>query len=368
MDNLVRKKAPKMQLSPAQKAFHRLQKKIENLQVSLKTTEEQLDQSLLFYYEKIQPLEKRIVTHLTECIKLLYHHLKNPTSLSKKEHKLLKELISYKINEIFSITMFKEIDPEIRLIFKELEGIDYEEAASKDLDHLRAEMENMFKEEGIEIDLSKINLFDDEHDLNHKLFEAMGEAHAKRLENESAIPPKEKTKRELEKEKKAQELENLQKKGIGTIYKQLVKVLHPDLEQNPAIKKEKEELMKKLTVAYENNDLITLLSLEMEWINSSDKKGMNEPQKNDEQLKIYNSILKDQIEMLQEGIHSLFLYPKYLPIQKYFSDETYPPMFLMKLRQIEAQEEANHYQFTADQLRSQDALKTLRSILKAFSS
>lgn len=64
-------------------------------------------------------------------------------------------------------------------------------------------------------------------------------------------------------------MEEMQEKGINSIYKQLTKVFHPDLEHDSAQKAHKEELMKRLTTAYKSNDLYALVILAMEWMNGS---------------------------------------------------------------------------------------------------
>ena len=97
---------------------------------------------------------------------------------------------------------------------------------------MKNRMEELFKESGVNIDLSKINLGDDEQDIAAKVFAAMDEAMSGM---EDAPPNKPKSKREIQKEQeKAQELEALQKKELSSIYKQLAKEFHPDLEQDEA--------------------------------------------------------------------------------------------------------------------------------------
>src|SRR5262249_32289123 len=53
---------------------------------------------------------------------------------------------------------------------------------------------------------------------------------------------------------------------VAIIYKQLARVLHPDLEGDGGRRKEKLQLMQELTEAYRQRDLHTLLRLEMQWI------------------------------------------------------------------------------------------------------
>src|SRR5438477_11448234 len=81
--------------------------------------------------------------------------------------------------------------------------------------------------------------------------------------------------------------EELRKRSIANIYKQLARVLHPDFERDGERQKEKVELMQELTEAYRQNDLHTLLRLEMQWI---ENEGGNVAQLTEEKLGVYNEV------------------------------------------------------------------------------
>lgn len=361
---LCKKKSDHSLLSNAQKTFNRLKKKIEVLQSELQKRYQQLDQSLLFYHEKIEPEKKAWRHTLQTFVKLVHEHYQKPKHLSQKERHILNELMMDKIGEIFESTLFNEIDPEISAIFKDLSGFSYEEMASKQLSYLKEELQEMCKENGVDIDLSHIEVTDDEHEIQQKLFEAMHAA-GQNMEEQEEPATKSKTKKQLQKEAKAQELEELQKKGISTIYKQLAKVFHPDLEHSPERKLEKEQLMKRLTSAYENNDLHTLLTLEMEWMNQSEEEAKAQ---SDEQLKIYNSILKDQVETLQESIGVAVLHPKYLSIQPYLDNMIYGEIFILKMVHNSLREEVRQYQNVIKRLQGSEAMKIIRAILRDYAA
>jgi hypothetical protein len=123
-----------------------------------------------------------------------------------------------------------------------------------------------------------------------------------------------KTKKQLEKVEKERLLEEARTKNISSIYRQLAKAFHPDLEQNEELKLEKEQLMKQLTTAYEKKDLHTLLTLEIAWIQ---KEETNPDKLGDEKLKIYNEVLKQQVQELEHEIQALLEHPRYQPLQKF---------------------------------------------------
>ena len=105
--------------------------------------------------------------------------------------------------------------------------------------------------------------------------------------------------------------EQLRNKSIASVYKQLAKVLHPDLEPDAGRKQAKGTLMQELTAAYRNNDLHTLLRLELEWIRreEGDVERLTE-----EKLSIYNQVLKEQVSELERELAELPYHPRYQPI------------------------------------------------------
>ena len=73
----------------------------------------------------------------------------------------------------------------------------------------------------------------------------------------------------------------------------------------------KQALMQELTVAYRNNDMHTLLRLELEWIAREEG---NLERLTDEKLAIYNQTLKEQVVDLQRELYELPCHPRYQPI------------------------------------------------------
>ncbi len=362
---LQTKKVAKSNLSNVQKTFNRLKSKLEKLQQTLKATQDFLNESLNYYHATLIPAKMTAETHLKECIKKFYKHYTTPRKLAKKELYLLKELILGKIDKILTTKAIKDYDPELSTIFRKLEGYDYKEIAENQFANEMKNIKEMFESEGIDIDISKLDAEDDQQDLLRKFMDMLeGVKDQMNTSDESESKPK--TKRQLAMEEKAQELENVQKKGLSTIYKRLAKAFHPDLEQEPTLKMEKEELMKKLTTAYEENDLHTLLSLEIEYISRYENGKNEEMISSDNQLAVYNGILKDQLASLQNEIDAEFSNPRYSPIHKYIAENHLAPMKEMvddlKLFKLETK----LYLSTLERLQESDPEGTIRAILSHF--
>lgn len=349
--------------SKTQQAFNRLIKKIEKLHRDYNEIQNILDRSLDYHQTIVLPAQNRATLLLIDCVKLMYKQYKSSSRLSKKELKILKDLIIDKSESILTVTIFKKANEDILTIHKELSGFDFKEAASQEFSDFKKSMENMFKDEGLDVDLSNIEANED--DFQRQFFKTMKDAIDERQEEEPKSKPK--TKRMLEKEKKAKDFENLQKKGLSTIYKQLAKALHPDLEQDPVQKIEKEALMKRLTTAYEENDLYTLLSLEIEWMRSYENEGAQQRVTNEDEMKIYCAVLKDQVKSLEEGIAFMFHHPKYISITDFLTNRAHP-MHLLEQELEEICEEVDSTKSIITMLQGRNAEKELSMLLKMMDS
>ncbi|TAH21639.1 MAG: hypothetical protein EAZ08_02745 [Cytophagales bacterium] len=110
-----------------------------------------------------------------------------------------------------------------------------------------------------------------------------------------------KTKKQIEKEQKLEEGKKMLAKDIRTIYMSLAKELHPDLEQDEEERLRKTEMMKRVTVAYENNDLFELLKLQLEYQIAHERiEGLIE-----DQVKRYNQLLQTQIQELENSKYEI---------------------------------------------------------------
>ena len=86
-------------------------------------------------------------------------------------------------------------------------------------------------------------------------------------------------------------------KSVRSVYMELVKSFHPDRETDEAEKQRKTGTMQRITKAYQANNLLDLLKLQME-LEQIDRSGLENLNKN--QLSYYNKILRQQAEELDQ--------------------------------------------------------------------
>ncbi|MBI5273845.1 MAG: hypothetical protein HY860_02190 [Chlamydiales bacterium] len=345
-------KSKKSSLSNPQKVFMRLRKQIERLQKELQFKQKEADRCLQFYYEQMAPQELALSNVLKEVVKCLYPYY-NSHHFSKKEKNEIKEIILNKISQMTFLGCRNDV--EIQSIFEKLAGVGYDSIMSNEINDLKQVMERMCESMGVELDFSDVNPMADDREIMEKISEALGNVRHKIKEEKIT---RQKSKKELDQEMKTEKLHALQKQGLSTIYKQLAKAFHPDLEMNSEQKIEKEKLMKKLTSAYKEKDLHTLLSLEMNWMNQSGKQASAPTE---DQLKVYNAVFREQIKGLQEQIQCVLLPLQYFPLQRYLPGIA--DIFALQAIHREIKDDQKYFQDILVKLQTKEAEKTIKNIL-----
>ena len=89
-------------------------------------------------------------------------------------------------------------------------------------------------------------------------------------------------------------------------------MLHPDTSSDESDKKLKEEIMKKVVKAYEDKDLYLLMKLEMDYMEKDQILNTNI-----DKIKIYTSILKDQLKTLRIKQEMQVYDPRYIHIMEF---------------------------------------------------
>ena len=101
------------------------------------------------------------------------------------------------------------------------------------------------------------------------------------------------------KQQQREEAQKLANQSIKTIYLKITAWIHPDREQDEQKKQEKTVLMQQANQAYEANDLLTLLNLQIQLGQQHNLSFANQ------QLKAYNLLLEEQLETLQMQVDDI---------------------------------------------------------------
>ena len=298
-------------LTKAQQEFNRLVKSIEKLQARLRDESANLDELLVAFEKLVHPRRLR----LQQIRKDLIHAMKpfvEPGRLKKKDQKTLAQLISWQLDEV--IRMDGSLPEDFRALFEQVNGMTIEEAEKQDVAEAQAEIKEMLEAFGVEVDLSELrpDMNSEEMSAATARISSRLSEESRKLEEEPQPDNRRRKKGEKEKQEKLRQAEKLReearKKSLSKIYRDLARVLHPDLEPDESVRPRKAELMAKLATAYHNNDLHTLLMLELEWM---EREEGDLARLTEEKLAIYNQVLKEQAKDLQSQISELPLHSRY---------------------------------------------------------
>lgn len=296
-------------LSKNQQTFNKLLRKIEDGYAKIQQENNKLEKLLQEYSKQIPGLEKNFAKRKIELAKILGKSAES-YKLGAKPKKDIKNIILWLCDEAFSV-----IEPDEKTIafYDSWSDKTYKEELDENENSMKNELSEELKDMfGIDIDFSDIdNSPESFARFQKKLEEEMFKKQHQESEAASKRKERKKTAKQIEKENRLKEQEGQKLKSLRSIYLSLAKILHPDKETDPTEKLRKEELMKKVTSAYNEKDLVTLLKLEMEWVASESD---NIEALTDDKLKLYIATLKEQLSEIEGELFMLYNNPRFFNI------------------------------------------------------
>ncbi|HEX6431664.1 MAG TPA: hypothetical protein VF008_28435 [Niastella sp.] len=291
-------------LSKEQQAFNRLVKRIEKLQKQIPDETSKLEQLNSLYNGEVFPNVLELGRLKIQMCHLL-HKKRQEIKLSATQNQKLDDLLLDFLDDAFSVI---EPDETTKELYAKYSNSSYAEELSLQESDVKKEFCDMlYNRFGLKLDPSLLSENPDFGKIEEELKKQWEQ-------KESGKRSKHKTKKQQENEKLEQQKEVLKNKSIRSIYVALAKILHPDTEPDEALKIEKEEMMKMVTVAYEKRDLMQLLQLEMQWIKKHDE-SLHKLEIST--LNAYIHLLKDQVKELEAELEMLFLNPAFSPVVVY---------------------------------------------------
>ncbi|MFN0127512.1 MAG: J domain-containing protein [Verrucomicrobiales bacterium] len=334
-------------LSAAQVEFNKLMKRLESARVKHQREQARLDAlltvcggQLIPLIEEFHRLNYQLVIDALEAM--------GAYKLTRRRREWLKDLIRHKATALVvdSCGLTDDQTERMRLVVDELRDPEEEQAEedeeNEEYEFLRTVIEAATRDMGVDLDLSDLDFRGDKAEFERKLQERLDAATAAyaKLPASSQGRTRKPTKAQIEKEKRKQEAEEAKQRDLKSLYKQLAKVLHPDLESDSSLQQRKEDWMKRLTAAYAASDLRELLCIEMEWLGVEASNLMSAT---DEKLGVYGMVLKEQIAELKRQTEDLINQPQYSVLTR-FRDPHFgyiPPVGRIKV-EIQAEIDRHH--------------------------
>jgi len=294
-------------LSKNQQLFNKLTKRIETLEVEIISENDKLSQLLVIYGKEINPLQTK-VANLRVKLAMALAETVPANKFTKKQVEKIREIIIDQCDGAFTCI---EPDPHQEAFYDNWAEIPYQEEQQEQTEtskEMFAEyMSDMY---GIDVDMDD---FDDSPEGFARLQEKIKEQFEQSQQTYQK-PNHKKSKKQQAREQVLLEEESIKAKNIRSIYIALAKVMHPDTEVNEFLKAEKEEVMKKVTAAYEQKDLPALLKLEIEWVHKTSE---HLEKLTDDKLKIYISALRQQAAELELERDSMKFHVRFTKIIDY---------------------------------------------------
>lgn len=305
-------------LSKEQIRFNKLVKKIEKLNKDIERKELVLEQSLTKHNTTIKPVKIEIAQSLTALAKKIHHFLQKFKYTNTQDRELSGLIIN------FLSTAFETIEPddELRKLHDQYSfDKSYDEIMEEDM---ASQIEDLMEilEFQFDIELDRDSIPDMKTATQEEIAAFVGSLQQK-IEAEQSSKAhdfneqdeKRKTTKAQQKEAiKEKAAEALKKKSLRSLYLSLAKALHPDTGGTEMEVLKKQELMKQVTKAYDNKDLSSLLKLEIDWLRGEASHTGNIA---DKQLKIYNQVLMEQVNELEQKQFSMAANPRYFEIEEY---------------------------------------------------
>jgi hypothetical protein len=278
------------QLSKGQQAFNKLIQQIEKKRALLVAWETAVPSYQQKYVSELMPLLKK-----TEALQIERVYYLDRAS----ERKILSQADSRKLTTLIigmaNALLAENDDAALKAIYNKHSQSDYDSEEAASLQDMKSALEGMLN----------INLGDDQEVHSEEDLISRAQAHLQEKETQQAAQRQARAERRSQRKKSAKQLAQEEKQqaeaqqisqSIREVYRKLASALHPDRESDPQERERKTALMQRVNQAYEKNNLLQLLELQLE-LEHIDQSAINNL--SEDRLKHYNKVLKEQLAELE---------------------------------------------------------------------
>ncbi|AKQ45001.1 hypothetical protein TH63_04135 [Rufibacter radiotolerans] len=283
-------------LSQLQAQFNASIQTIDELKAQVAEQAKIMDQARVRVQKEVQPLVREMVARRVVLVHFL-DQAHQEQDLSRLEQENLSAFIK---DQAHTLVHHYEAE-ELTEVLQRYETPASPQAPSQP-QGTKAETQQLLKNVlGVDFnpeDLSDLAAF--QARLDQQMQEEQDKREAQRTNRQKATAQK------TQEAKVKVELQSISK-ASRRLYTTLAKLLHPDKEMDPTARIWKEEAIKKVTIAYNQDDFFELLRLQMEFMHEQEQLLQAVPE---EQLSYYVRLLTEQIQELEEKRSSYFMGPE----------------------------------------------------------
>lgn len=342
-------------LSENQRLFNEYSRQIDSLNKKLEREKERLDLLKKEFHKDIHQLFEQLSRERIS-LAMLFHEATYDFKYSGSQAEIFGDVIVYLFEQAF-----ESVDPDDdqEIIYQQWKGQSYSNIKSEDIYTLKEKIsEQLLMEHGIYINIDDYGNDPEGFSLFRKDVQLL------LAENDFSKKKKKKKSRQEIKDQQTKDAElAIQQRNIRSVYISLAKVLHPDTAQHDSDTMIKEELMKKVTLAYQAKDLHALLLLEQEWV---DKQNLRLDQLEENQLNVYLQSLKERIKSLKQEIEALYKSPVYAEIAHLISLQEKKAMQKIKSQRSDIKQVIQTFQHNIEVLKHHYSRKYIQDAVNQF--
>ncbi len=278
-------------LSKGQKTFNSLIKQIEKRRKRLAAWEAVTPTFQQRYINDLLPLEETSTALQIRMVRCLDQAHENK-GLTKVERRKIAAMIIDLAGDLV------DEDESLKAIYNKYSPTDFDSETAAEVDGMKSVLEAMLGVDlGDDLDMSSP---DDLLQRAHAHVEQQAaQATAKSAQRESRRAARKTSPKQRAAEARAQEEQAQISLSIREVYRKLASSLHPDRESDPQERDRKTKLMQRVNEAYNKNNLLQLLELQLQ-LEHIDQQSINSI--GEERLAHYNKVLKAQVRELDQEI------------------------------------------------------------------
>jgi len=280
-------------LSKGQKTFNLLVKKIGQRRARLAAWDTVTPLFQKQYHDELLPLLEAGLDLQVEMVHRL-DRVCDQKGLTKPERRKISSFITDVAGELIA----QRDDTELKDIYNKHSASDYDSEEAAELEGLKSMLKSV-----LNIDLGDDVDMCSPEDIMRAAQAQMAARQEQQAATHQAIEERQVQRKKSAKQIAAQAREEAEKaqlsQSIREVYRKLASALHPDREPDPQERVRKTALMQRANQAYDRNDILQLLELQLE-LEHIDQSTINTI--SEDRLKHYTKILKEQIGELDQEI------------------------------------------------------------------
>ncbi len=339
-------------LSKEQKRFNNYVERIQRLRRDMEHIR-QLDLDLRrLGDERVLPAEKEAVTVLRELVFALEDNRHLPL-LTEKQYEKFCDIMLEEVADLLQTSFYAE-DAALKSLYDKYKTEDdsWDEALASEQEEMK-DMASKFFNRMFGTDFEAAD-FDDPLKMKEKVEARQAKLEAEEQARAERRSQRKKNDRQAEAEARRKAAETAVNKTAKQIYVDLVRHFHPDKEPDEQKRLEKTEVMKQITVAYEANDHLKLLELQLTLLADRDNVFANY---DESQLKYFNDVLRRQVQELEMELNTCYPEQNGNPYAELFHPDPRLMQFRIEQHVREQKNASRAVRRTLEQTRTPEGLK-----------